>query len=164
MPTIDTNMSIFDSPVAAKQRAPPRTLHEEDERCYNEKNDSSSFHLDSNDDDNDPVNGHDWYEKETDKKDLGTQYELSGYMTTPDDNYQGLLKRAAHWKTTLHCVLDTVYKLRIEAAITLDKFAMMYPTQSVGDETQGQGGDDDMNIDGAVQSQVAQDGEERRND
>ena len=46
-------------------------------------------------------------------------------------DYEGLLQQAAEWKATMQSDLDKVYKLRIESAITLDTFAMMYPANLV---------------------------------
>lgn len=155
MPTIDTNMNIFDSPVATKRRGPPLTMHEGDEERH--ENNDYSFHWDDNDD-NDRGNEKD---KKNDKETQSTHdSEYTTTTTMTEDNYQGLLKQAARWKTTLHGVLDTVYKLRIEAAITLDKFDMMYPTQTLIDESQsGDDDDNEMNVDAAAQTQPAQDGE-----
>lgn len=66
-------------------------------------------------------------------------------------DYEGLLQQAAEWKATMQSDLDKVYKLRIESAITLDTFAMMYPTNRVDQN------DDDEDDDGKNNAATAAD-------
>lgn len=133
MPTINTNMSLFDSPPSAKAKAPPTALDDEEDPHGNYELTSSYMEYEDLDGENSSQHKQD-----------------SSYQDTEGDDaefvdYNGILKQATVWKATMQGVLDTVYKLRIEAAITLDTFAMMDPESNLGqDEEDGKDKSGDM--------------------
>lgn len=139
MPIIDTNMSIFDSPVATKTRVPPQVNQEDDvaDASFRHGNDK---HGDLYDDSSRQVQ-HDVpaalahrHDDDDDDSDENISREASKVGNNVTNDYEYLIKQASRWKRTMHGVLNHVYQLRIEAACTLDNFAMMYPRETFIDD------------------------------
>lgn len=104
-------MSIFDSPVVPK-RAPAasRAWGDDAPNAVATFGDDQVPKDDNNDDNDEPMD--------------------------PLD-YEDLMNQAAKWKASLSTTLDQVYKLRVESAILLDKFAMLYPVEETMDDYHG---------------------------
>ena len=117
MASIDTNMNIFDSPPAAKQRAPPRPLVPS---------------RDDNDGDVSPDN-HNNTKGRTQEEE-----EEEWFYSNHDTPYEDIIQQANNWTASLNIARDKVFKLQIQAAMTLDVFAMLSPDQEFVQEEEEQ--------------------------
>lgn len=137
MSFLKKKMCISGMPLAAKA-APmtfdgPIAVDDEASHHPHDKFELSNYYDDYNHDDDDD----DLQEKQKDSY----QGEEEEEEEEPEHvDYDELLQQAAQWKATMQGALDTVYKLRIESAMTLDTFAMMYPASS---HVEHQGNDDE---------------------
>ena len=146
MPTIDVNMSLFDSP---RPTAPMTVAQSDDHYHHDDKKEEASYLGYDDDGDDDLENQQDGLdqEEESGKEQVDAESESAV-------DYQDLLVQAAKWKKSMHGVLDAVYKLRIQAAITLDKIAMMYPPSHFLERQ-----DDTDKNNGAVADAASKDGQ-----
>lgn len=130
----DADMSIFDSPApAVKRNAPPMPLTTTETTFApwtSNKGDTMMkkkklAFLDLDNDSSSP-------DDDTTTNTTSSVKETPATMTDKPapapavQNYEELMKEAAKWTSSMNGIRDNLDTLRVEAAITLDKFAMLY--------------------------------------